>query len=166
MIALLATPSGGSGRRGEYFLDGVPDLVDLLERGQEVHGPGLLPVVELLAVEVHFDAAAVGGGHRDCRFAIVDRGELSRHTDGNGEVTSDDAVDDLDVDFTFGHGSPPWRFGVPHVSGILSTTQWPSTEALLLRQGASPMVSSTTSLRFRRCHGSEIGIAQPAGAAC
>src|ERR1700675_5001222 len=107
MGALLATPSGRGWRRGEYVFDRVPDLVDLFERGQEIHGPRLLPVVELLAVEAHFEPAAVGGSPRDCRAPIVDRGDLSRHTDGNGEVTSDDAVDDLDVNSTFGHGSPP-----------------------------------------------------------
>ena len=96
----------GSRRRrrlGEDLFDRVPDLVDLFERGQEVDGAGLLPVVELLAVEVHFEPAAVGRGKRDRRFAIVDRGQLSRHTDGYGQVPSDDAVDDLDVNFAFGH---------------------------------------------------------------
>jgi hypothetical protein len=34
-----------------------------------------------------------------------------------------------------------------------------TNEVLLLRQGASPMVLSTGSLRLRRCQGSEIGIA-------
>src|SRR5262249_54792875 len=54
---------GGGGRRRlrEDLLDGVPDLVDLLERGQEIHGSRFLAIVELPAVEVDFEAATVGG---------------------------------------------------------------------------------------------------------
>src|SRR5690348_11493981 len=93
----------------EDLLDGIADLVDLLQRRQEIDGARSLAIVELLAIEVHFEPAAVGRGEGDRRFPIVDRGQLSRHTDGYGEVPSDDAVDDLDVTFTFGHCDPPWR---------------------------------------------------------
>src|SRR6266850_726023 len=95
--------------RGELLLDGVADLVDLAERRQEVDRARLFPVVELLAVEVHFESAAVRRGHGDRRFPIVDRGELSRHTDGYGKVPSSDAVNDLGVNFALGHLTPPWR---------------------------------------------------------
>src|SRR5881296_998115 len=90
-------------RHAEYFLDRVADLVDLLQRRQEIDGSRSLAVIELLAVEVHFEPAAVGRGEGDRGFPIVDRGQLSRHTDGYGEVPSDDAVHDLDVNFAFGH---------------------------------------------------------------
>src|SRR5262249_3135132 len=96
-------------RHAEDLLDRIADLVNLLQRGQEVDGARSLPVVELLAVEVHFEPAAVGRGEGDRRCRIVNRGQLSRHTDGYGEVPSDDAVDDLDVTFAFGHSGPPWR---------------------------------------------------------
>jgi hypothetical protein len=49
------------GCRGKDLLDRVPDFVDLFQRGQEVDGSRRLPIVELLAVEVHFESAAVGG---------------------------------------------------------------------------------------------------------
>src|SRR5499425_2170221 len=101
MILLLV---GRRYRHAEYLLDRVADLVDLLQRRQEVDGARSLPVIELLAVEVHFEPAAVGRGEGDRRLAIVDRRELGRHTDGHGEVPSDDAVDDLDVNLAFGHG--------------------------------------------------------------
>src|SRR5262249_49489074 len=104
-------------RVGEDPLDGLADLVDLLEGGQEVDRAGLLPVVELLAVEVHLEAPAVGGREGDRRLAVVDRGELGRHTDGHWEVPSDDAVDDLDVALAFGHGGPPWSL-VPRMLSV------------------------------------------------
>src|SRR6266576_3102428 len=110
MLALLVLGRGRRRRqRGELFLDGVADLVDLAERRQEVDRARLFPVVELLAVEVHFEPAAVGRGEGDRRFPVVHRGQLSRHTGGYGKVPSDDAVDDLDVTFAFGHFGPPWR---------------------------------------------------------
>src|SRR5436853_154960 len=80
-------------RPGEDLLDRVADLVDLLQCWQEIDGSRRLPVVELLAVEVHFEPAAVGRGEGDRRFPIVDRGKLGRHTDGHRQVPSNDAVD-------------------------------------------------------------------------
>src|SRR5215470_12915062 len=96
-------------RHAEDLLDRVADLVNLLQRGQEVDGARSFPVIELLAVEVHFEPAAVGRSEGDRGLAVVDRRKLGRHTDGHGEVPSDDAVDDLDVALTFGHFGPPWR---------------------------------------------------------
>jgi len=94
-------------RAREDLFDRVADLVNLLQRRQEIDGSWGLAVVELLAVEVHFEPAAVGRGEGDRRFPVVDRGQLGRHTDGYGKIPSDDAIDDLDVAFTFGHfGSP------------------------------------------------------------
>src|SRR5215475_1046803 len=116
MTALLV------GRRcrghAEDLLDRVADLVDLLQGRQEVDGARSLPVIELLAVEVHFEPAAVGRGEGDCGLPVVDRRKLGRHTDGHGEVPSDDAVDDLDVTLTFGHFGPPLEMeSLPHPRG-------------------------------------------------
>src|SRR5262252_6677234 len=97
-------------RHAEDLLDRVANLVDLLQRGQEVDSARSLPVIELLAVEVHFEPAAVGRGEGDRRLAIVDRRQLGRHTDGHGEIPSDDAVDDLDVHLPFGHGVLLWNW--------------------------------------------------------
>src|ERR1700694_3969215 len=98
--------SVGCGRRrlAELLADGVADLVDLAERGQEVDRARFLAVVHLLAVHVHFEDPFVGGGEGDAGFAVVRRGQLSRHTDGYGEVPSRDAVDDLVLDLAFAHG--------------------------------------------------------------
>src|SRR6516165_6712837 len=114
MAALLV----GRRRRchAEDLLDRVADLVDLLQRGQEIDGSRRLPVVELLALQVHLEPAAVGRGEGDRRFPVVDRGQLSRHTDGYGEVPSDDAVDDLDVALAFGHFRPSLEM----MSGMLT----------------------------------------------
>src|SRR5215470_5767410 len=106
MAALLV---GRRYRHAEDLLDRIADLVDLLQRGQEIDGSRCLAVVELLAVQVHLEPAAVGRGEGDRGFPVVDRGQLSRHTDGYGEIPSDDAVDDLDVALAFGHFGPPWR---------------------------------------------------------
>src|SRR5688572_6333973 len=104
-------PERSVGRRhrllGEDLANALADLVDLLQRGQEVDSARLLAVVHLLAVQVDFEDAFAGGGQGHCGFAVVDRGELSRHTDGYGEVTSGNAVDDLDADFAFAHVGPP-----------------------------------------------------------
>ena len=97
------------------LLDRVPDFVDLFQRGQEVDGSWLLPIVEFLAVEVHFEPATVGWGEGDRRFSVVDRRQLGRHTDGNGQVPVDDAVDDLDVNFAFG-----MRASFEMMAGILT----------------------------------------------
>jgi len=83
--------------------------MDLLQRRQEIDGSRGLAVVQLLAVEVHFEPAAIGRGEGDRCFSVVDGGQLSHHTEGDGQIPSDDAVDDLDVAFTFGHFGPPWR---------------------------------------------------------
>src|SRR5262249_27307772 len=115
---------GGCRRRlTEYLANRLSYLVNLSERGEEVHGAGLLAVVHLLAVEIHFESAAVRRRERDSSFAVVDRGELGRHTDGHGEIPSDDAVDDLDVTLALGHVIPPWRFGADHVIDNLSVMQ-------------------------------------------
>ena len=100
---------GCGGRRllGEELADGLADLVDLLERGQEVDGVRLLAVVNLLAVQEDLKRAFTGGGEGDAGFAVVDRRELGRHTDGHREVPSRHAVDDLDLDLAFAHGDPP-----------------------------------------------------------
>src|SRR5437867_12072678 len=123
MCELLVGCSSRRRRLAEDLFDGIPDLVNLLERGQEVHGARSLPVVELLAVQVHLEPAAVGRGQRNCRIAVVDRGQLGRHTDGHGEIPSDDAVDDFDVYLAFGPGGPPWSFVARDVIRISSTTQ-------------------------------------------
>src|SRR6059036_617832 len=86
---------------------------------QKVHGARSLPVVELLAVQVHLEPAAVGRGQRNCRIAVVDRGQLGRHTDGHGEIPSDDAVDDFDVYLAFGHVGPTWS----SLPGMLSVSR-------------------------------------------
>src|SRR5262249_12038602 len=96
-------------RHAEDLLDRIADLVNLLQRGQEVDGARSLPVVELLAVEVHFEPAAVGRGEGARRFPIVHRGQLSRPTAGYGVLPSADAVDDPAVPFAFGCSGPPWR---------------------------------------------------------
>src|SRR5438034_2637965 len=58
----------------EQLFDAVADLVDLLERRQEVHRARLLPVVHLLAVQVDLERPLPGGRKRDSRLAVVDRG--------------------------------------------------------------------------------------------
>src|SRR5256884_2290006 len=119
-------------RPGEDLFDRVADLVDLLQCRQEIDGSRRLPVVELLAVEVRFEPAAIGWGEGDRRFPIVDRGKLGRHTDGHRQIPSNDAVNDLDVNFAFGHlallGDDVW-----HVIWNMSVQQ-------------------------RRCRGEEIGV--------
>src|SRR5262245_11951959 len=93
--------------------------MDLLQRRQEVHRARGLAIVELLTVQVDLEPATVRRSERDRGFPVVDRRELGRHTDGHGEIPSDDAVDDLDVALAFGHGGPPWSLlpGMVSVSG-------------------------------------------------
>src|SRR6266542_646438 len=117
---------GRGGRRlGEDLTDRVADLVDLPEGGQEVHGPRLLAVVELLAVHVHLEPALLGRGQRDRGLTIVHGAQLGRHTDGYGEVPSVDAVDDLDVDSCVGHVLYPPRCRPQCASG--SGRSWKCT---------------------------------------
>src|SRR5262245_16790123 len=164
MITPPARASRRGGRRREDVLDGVPDLVDLLEGGQEVHRAGLLPVVELLAVEVDLEPAAVGRGEGDRGLPVVDRRQLGRHTDGHGEIPSDDAVDDLDVHLPFGHGVLLWIwwtacYRYPR-GGAITASRTPPR-----RGGTSRMASGTDTLRVRHCRGADIAAegAFPAG---
>src|SRR5437899_2247928 len=124
-------------RPGEDLLDRVADLVDLLQCWQEIDGSRRLPVVELLAVEVYFEPDAVGRGEGDRRFPIVDRGKLGRHTDGHRQVPSNDAVDDLDVNFAFGH------------LALLGDDVW--------------HVNRSMSIQQRRCSGEELCVAGNGG---
>src|SRR5262245_14296146 len=106
------------GRDAEDLLDRVAALVNLLQREQAVDGVRSLAIIELLAVAVHLAPSAVGRGEGDRGLPVVDRRQLGRHTDGHGEVPSDDAVHDLDVTLTFGHFGPPLEMeSLPHPRG-------------------------------------------------
>src|SRR5262245_4952447 len=111
--------------RAAALLDRVADLVNLLQRGQEVDGARSLTVIELLAVEVHFEPAAVGRGEGDRGLPVVDRRQLGSHTDGHGEVPSDDAVHDLDATLTVRHfGAAVDTECLPHPRGDAAPRQY------------------------------------------
>src|SRR4030095_4190153 len=95
-VTVAISVGGLRGGLSEDLADRVADLVDLLQRGQEVDGARLLPVVHLLAAHVDLESAFFRRCEGDRGLPIVHRAQLSRHTDGYGEVPSVNAVDDLD----------------------------------------------------------------------
>src|SRR5206468_6784946 len=119
--------------------------------------------------EVHLEPAAIGWGEGDRGVAIVDRRQLGRHTDGHREIPSDDAVDDLDVNFAFGHVAllgdwcPAWYRYLPDGAIARDARHGaPREPRHHAARGEGPMRSSTEGLRLWRGRGQDIGLGRAA----
>src|SRR5262249_9956574 len=80
-------------------------LVDLLFGGQVVYRGLLFAVTVLLVVKGHLRPALIVGGVRHFLTADGASSPAGRCSVGLPEVPSRDAVDDLDLDPAFAHGS-------------------------------------------------------------